>query len=216
MKHLTTNILVAAALWFVMFSPWTAPHLNFWGAMSCSAVILILLSFRWGGTRLHKEQITFTSTAIGVLSAALLWGIFWLGNYLATRWFGFAQEQVGNIYAMKDGNNPVLIATLLLILIGPAEEIFWRGFIQTRIQQNESLIPKRWPRFFGELVPVAITTLIYALVHIWSFNFMLVMAAMVCGGFWGLLYKFNKGNLWSLIVSHALWDAAVFIIFPIK
>jgi len=52
------------------------------------------------------------------------------------------------------------------------------------------------------------------LVHIWSFNFMLIMSALVCGIFWGLLYKYNK-NLVTLIVSHALWDVSVFVLFPI-
>ena len=37
-------LMAAAALWFIMFSPWTAPHVNFWAAMSCSAAILMTLA----------------------------------------------------------------------------------------------------------------------------------------------------------------------------
>ncbi|MGB4415561.1 MAG: CPBP family glutamic-type intramembrane protease [Paludibacter sp.] len=37
---------------------------------------------------------------------------------------------------------------------------------------------------------------------------------MVCGIFWGLLYKYNK-NLVTLIISHAVWDVSVLILFPI-
>ena len=37
-------VAVAAVLWFVMFSPWTAPMVNFWYAMTASAVILVTLS----------------------------------------------------------------------------------------------------------------------------------------------------------------------------
>jgi membrane protease YdiL (CAAX protease family) len=44
---------------------------------------------------------------------------------------------------------------------------------------------------------------------------MLIMAALVCGAFWGLLYMLNK-NLLTVLVSHALWDVAVFILFPIS
>ena len=43
MKRLLIAILIAAALWFVMFSPWTAPYLNFWWAMTASACVLITL-----------------------------------------------------------------------------------------------------------------------------------------------------------------------------
>jgi membrane protease YdiL (CAAX protease family) len=117
--------------------------------------------------------------------------------------FDFAKDQVGQIYMMKEGENPLLLSLLLIFLIGPAEEIFWRGYVQRMLE------PK-----FGSWVALIVTTLIYTLVHIWSFNFMLIMSAMVCGAFWGLLYKYNK-NLVTLIVSHAVWDVSVFILFPI-
>ena len=69
---------------------------------------------------------------------------------------------------MKEGESPWLLAALMLVLIGPAEEIFWRGYVQNALS-------KRWSPNVGFIV----TTLVYALVHIWSFNFMLVMAAAI-------------------------------------
>ena len=97
----------------------------------------------------------------------------------------------------------VLVGVLLTVLIGPAEEIFWRGYVQKQLGAR-----------YGDWFAVLITVLIYTLVHIWSFNFMLIMAAMVCGLFWGILYKYHK-NIVTLIVSHAVWDVAVFILIPI-
>ncbi len=89
-------------------------------------------------------------------------------------------------------------------MIGPAEEIFWRGYVQNALS-------KRWNPNTGFIV----TTLVYALVHIWSFNFMLVMAALVVGAIWGLAYRLYPQKLGALIVSHAVWDVAVFVLFPI-
>jgi uncharacterized protein len=197
-------ILVAAGLWFFMFSPWTAGMMNFWFAMSISASILWLLSIFFGKN--FKQQFSFTSkeVALGLVSAVALYGIFYLGNYLSTAWFDFAKPQIGNIYSMKEGNNPYLIGALLLVLIGPAEEIFWRGFIQRTIGIK-----------YGDWSAFILTTLVYTLVHIWSFNFMLIMAAMVCGAFWGLMFMYNKKNLVALVISHAVWDLSVFILFPI-
>ena len=86
----------------------------------------------------------------------------------------------------------------------PAEEIFWRGYVQNALS-------KRWSPNVGFIV----TTLVYALVHIWSFNFMLVMAALVVGAIWGLAYRLYPQKLGALIVSHAVWDVAVFVVFPI-
>ncbi|MEA4936245.1 MAG: type II CAAX endopeptidase family protein [Paludibacter sp.] len=198
-------ILIAAGLWFFMFSPWTAGIMNFWFAMSISASVLWLLSIFLGEN--FSKQFRFSSREIvlGLLSAVVLYGVFYLGNYLSTAWFDFAKPQIGNIYSMKDGSNLYLVGTLLLVLIGPAEEIFWRGYVQRTLGNK-----------YGDWTAFILTTLVYTLVHIWSFNFMLIMAAMVCGAFWGLMFMFNKKNLVSLVISHAVWDLSVFILFPIS
>lgn len=203
MKKIIIPILIAAALWFVMFSPWTKHLFNFWIAMAASTVILTVMSFLLRKDMLKDLHIDVKSIGIGIVAAVALYGIFYLGNFISSHLFDFARPQVDNIYAMKDGQNKLLIALGLLFVIGPAEEYFWRGYVQN------SLIKK-----VGENKAFIITVLIYSLVHIWSFNFMLVMAAMVCGIFWGLMYKYNK-NLVPLIISHALWDTFVFIILPI-
>jgi len=40
-------------------------------------------------------------------------------------------------------------------------------------------------------------------------------AAGVCGLFWGALYRFFPRHLLALVISHAAWDVAVFVLFPI-
>ncbi|MDD2525728.1 MAG: type II CAAX endopeptidase family protein [Bacteroidales bacterium] len=203
MKKIIIPFIVAALLWFVMFSPWTKEYVNFWITMGFSATILTGMSIFLGNNFKQQFSLSGKDLAIGVVSAAVLYVVFFLGNFFSTLLFDFAKEQVGTIYQMKEGENPLFLVLLLAILIGPAEEIFWRGFIQ------RTLIGK-----YGEWTALIATTLIYAFVHLWSFNFMLIMAAMVCGAFWGLLYKYNK-NLVTIIVSHAIWDVCVFILFPI-
>ena len=44
---------------------------------------------------------------------------------------------------------------------------------------------------------------------------MLVMAALVAGVVWGGLYRLYPRRMWAIIVSHAVWDVAVFVWFPI-
>jgi len=203
MKKVIIPIIIAALLWFLMFSPWTAPYINFWIAMAISGAILWFISIKWADN--FKAQFSFNlkDIIIGLLSAAVLWGVFYVGEYLSSILFDFSKEQVGNIYQMKEGENKVFLALLLALVIGPAEEIFWRGYVQRNLIKWKG----EWTAFF-------LTTFVYALVHIWSFNFMLIMAALVCGLFWGLIYRYNK-NLVTLIISHAVWDVAVFLIFPI-
>ena len=195
---------IAAVLWTIMFSPWTSPHVNFWVMMTCSGLILTTYSLICYPGLLKQIRMGWSDIALGVGLAAALWGVFWIGDKLSSLMFDFARPQVNLIYGMKEGENPVILTLLMLFIIGPAEEIFWRGFVQNKFS-------KHWNPNVGFIV----TTLIYGLVHVSKFNFMLIMAALVAGFIWGLAYRFFPERLGAIILSHALWDCAVFIWFPI-
>lgn len=205
MKQFVIAIVTAFVLWFLMFSPITACKVNFWVMMTLSALSLIVLSLCFGRSLIVGNlRFSWKDIGIGVGSAAVLWGVFWLGNFLSVRMFDFAQGEVADVYAMKTGENQLIIGMLLLFVIGPAEEIFWHGLVQSELTEK-----------IASLWVIVVTTLIYSLVHLPSFNFMLIMAALVCGLFWSTIYYYNR-NLLTVIISHALWDVAVFVLFPIS
>jgi membrane protease YdiL (CAAX protease family) len=194
------TVALAAILWFVtFFLAWS----NFWIKISCSAALLALLAFKlqpdYGG------QMRFGRKALvqGFLSAAALYGIFWLGKVASTALFPFAAHQIGAIYG-KGAHVPLpVVFALLLLVTGPCEEIYWRGFLQRQLMLR-----------FGNWRGWALGSAIYAGVHIWSFNFMLIGAAAVAGAFWGLLY-WRWQRLAPVIVSHAVWSAVIFAVAPI-
>ena len=204
MKRLLFTITIAAILWSIMFLPVTAPHINFWWMMTASACTLSILStfFNPGWWKVLKLDPSNIFLGIGI--AVALWGIFWMGDKISQIIFNFARPQVDLIYGMKEGESPWLLTILMLFLIGPAEEIFWRGYVQKTLQN-------KWSPNIG----FCVTTAIYALVHIGSCNFMLTMAALVAGFAWGLLYRLFPQKFTAIIISHALWDVAVFVWFPI-
>lgn len=208
--RLILAVLTAALLWFYMFSPLTRGAPNFWLIMSCAAVILtsLALAFSTDLGRLRPVEKPLWQVLGGIALAFVLWGIFWIGDKVSALLFDFARPEVDAVYAMKTGLSPALIAVLLLVLIGPAEEFFWRGYVQHTL---ERLCGGRNPKDRALLITVAV----YALVHVWSCNFMLVMAALVAGLVWGLVYRFCPKALPALIISHALWDALVFVLLPI-
>jgi membrane protease YdiL (CAAX protease family) len=72
----------------------------------------------------------------------------------------------------------------------------------------------RLMRQLGDYSGYAVTTMIYAGVHIFSLNLILALAALVAGAFWGALYIWRR-DLLLLIVSHAFWGAFIFAIAPI-
>ncbi len=203
LKKKILPLAVAFLLWFVMFSPITKKHIEFWFMMSISAVILILFSFfqrkDW------KEDFNFKLKYLflGIIFSVILWGVFYLGDFFSSLLFNFSKSQIAEIYSIKTGVNTLKLSLALALLIGPAEEIFWRGFIQNDLS-----------KYFNKSTGFLLATAAYTLVHISSLNFMLIMSSLVCGIFWGFLYK-KYNNLWVVIISHSIWDCAIFIYFPI-
>ena len=203
---LVVSVVVAATLWFIMFSPWTAPQVNFWACMSASAIVLTCFALVFGGWRslgLDSGSSLVKTCILGIVIAALLWGVFYVGDKVSQLLFSFARPQVDNIYNIKGTLSPTLLALLLLFVIGPAEEIFWRGYVQRTLSN-----------FRSPLFAFLVTTMCYTFIHLPSGNFMLVMAALVCGIVWGGLYYLMPNRLTAIIISHALWDAAAFVWLP--
>jgi len=204
-RSVTLGILIAVVFWFVMFSPWTKDSVNFWFTMIAATSVLTALSLIAGRKELNEVyKFKYSHMAIGLISAAVLYFVFFLGNSISNILFDFSREQVSNIYSTKEQADKIFIGLALLFWIGPAEEIFWRGFVQHRLMNK-----------FGAIRGMLITTAIYALVHIWAFNFILFMAALICGLFWGWMY-FKYKSLVPAIISHAVWDAFIFVVLPIS
>lgn len=202
-RSIIPPVVLAAVLWFLMFSPWTAPHLPFWWTMAASASILTTLAVVRGGRACLGQGLTLSAVGWGIAIAVVLWGVFWVGDKVSQLMFDFARPQVELVYSMKTGLSPLAISLLLLFVIGPAEEIFWRGYVQRTLAARIS-----------PLWAFVVTTTVYALVHLPSGNFMLIMAALTCGIAWGGLYWLMPRRLTAIIVSHAFWDAAAFVWFP--
>ena len=166
---------------------------------------ILALSCLFSNRAILKQVFSFkvTHLATGITSAAILYALFWVGHAVSNQLFGFSESQIAAIYSRKFGYSSILIGLLLFFWIGPAEEIFWRGFIQHRLSGR-----------FGYKKGLVFAALVYALVHIWAFNFMLVLAASVCGIFWGMLFARYK-SVWPGIASHAVWDLTIFVLFPL-
>jgi membrane protease YdiL (CAAX protease family) len=183
--------------------------LDFWWWMSIVIALLIALSLAldrsYAGLILSdfKNKLAW-KIGIGILTALSLYAVFYAGNWLSRQIFPFAGQGIGRVYGFKAGVSPLRIVLLTVCLIGPGEEFFWRGYLQ-----------RCWQGRFGALPGWLLAASLYALVHAGSGNLMLVLAAGVCGLFWGFLYLRFKSVL-LVAVSHTLWDLLVFIVFPFQ
>ncbi len=202
LRPMLWTLPLAFALWFLIFG---VSFGNFWLKLALSASLLAVI-----GLLLSRDhwKILFQAKRrdlwLGPLSALFLYGIFWLGKELSPLFFPFASQQISHIYLNKAQLDVRLIGLLLFFVVGPAEEIFWRGLIQRSLSQP--LGPER-----GLFLTVAL----YSLVHMFAFNFILLVAASVCGLFWGWLYQ-KEQRLVPVIFSHSLWDVTIFVLFPLS
>ena len=201
---LILTVLLAFALWFFLFSPWTKGMVNFWIAISLASLVLSIIALSRRKQIISELKINWQAIVAGIFIAAALWGVFWVGDKISSMMFSFEKSQVASIYSMRDGHSKWLIATLLLLIMGPAEEIFWRGYLQKTLQT-----------IISPNAGFVTSVILYSLAHLWSFNFMLIMAALVAGLVWGAIYRFFPKSLPALIISHSLWDVMVFVVFPI-
>jgi len=190
--------LLASSCWAITFG-WAKG--NFWVKIGLSVMAVVLYSLFW-----QRPTISFRlrSILLGLLSAAILYFIFLLGDRLAPIILPGATAQVGGIYSLGVGTNRILIFLLLFFITGPGEEIFWRGFLQDRLMAR-----------LGNFPGYMLTTGLYAGVHVFSRNLMLILAALVAGAFWGLLYCWKK-DLLIQITSHSFWSAVIFAVAPIR
>lgn len=202
-RLLIAFVSVAALLWFIMFSPWTKNFVNFWYMMTFSGVVLICIE-RFANKKHHLyKKPTVKTVAAGIAIAGILYGIFFVGYELSRLILDFARMQVEGIYTMKGNTSEWFIGLALLFIIGPAEEMFWRGYVQRSLMKR-----------LGGDKGFFVTLAIYTLIHIWSLNLMLIGAAAVCGFCWGVIYRANQKMLPALVISHALWDVAAFVLMP--
>lgn len=200
--------LVGAALFAPLFAVQSAGPLDFWLWIAASAGVATALAFaidRGLAHELRREvaRIPWRAAGWGALSALPLYALFFVGVALVRRVLPFAEREINVVYALKEGVPTARIVLLLVFVIAPAEEIFWRGSLQR-------LAMTRWGALSGCLGAAAV----YAAVHATSGNLLLVAAAGICGLFWGAMYA-RWRSLPANIVSHALWDVLVFIAAPL-
>ena len=115
------TVLLAFALWFFLFSPWTKGMVNFWIAISLASLVLSIIALSRRKQIISELKINWQAIVAGIFIAAALWGVFWVGDKISSMMFSFEKSQVASIYSMRDGHSKWLIATLLLLIMGPAE-----------------------------------------------------------------------------------------------
>lgn len=209
MKKIYLTLALAFILWFFMFCPITGITSTihsryFWYMMTPSALLLALLGLFFEKDNLKQNfHFEWKFVWFGIGHAIFLYGLSRFGVWIFTNLFDWAVPQIQAIYQTRTQLSPYIIGALLFGLIGPSEEIFWRGFLQKNLM-----------KIIGEKQGTALAIALYAFVHISALNPMLLIAALVLGLHWSLIFRHYK-SLLPGIISHAIWDTLIFVVFPI-
>ncbi len=177
------------------------PRTQFWNRMTGTGLTLGSLALA-SRPHLRKTRIGPKDVALGIGSAGALYVIFQIGDRLARVIMPNGAAEIEDIYKLQNLGSKEIIAARLITIIGPAEELFWRGVVQGTLMD-----------VLGKPLGTVVGTAAYGGAHLVTGNFTLIGAASIAGGFWGSLYAAGM-PMGALIVSHSVWDVYTFLIAP--
>ncbi|MFE8698027.1 CPBP family intramembrane glutamic endopeptidase [Cytobacillus sp. FJAT-53684] len=201
MKKLTTDfrLIIGLVLAHVLMYFTFQDKAVFWYIFTAS--LLFLISYSILNEEVEDQLPFFSYLMYGVTSGFILFGLFWLGNNLIELLNLPFTKEIAKLYGRYSPTMLWHYIVLLLIII-PGEELFWRGFVQKRML-NYTRIP----------MGILLSSLLYASVHLYSTHWILAFAALIAGLYWGFLYAWKK-SMPLVIVSHLIFDLFLFVILP--
>lgn len=208
MSRYFPHVLVLGLLLFIpLFVYRQIAFLDFWWWMSLNLVFLVGLTTLSdsGFRRTLSEDLQFDigkKVVVGIASAAILYLVFYVGNEMVRYVLDFAGRDISHVYGFKGNAALWRIGVLMLLIIGPGEELLWRGYVQGNLARK-----------YGKVEGYILATLIYTAIHVATGNLVLILAALAGGVFWGWMYMRYQSLLMNS-VSHIVWDIAVFLLLP--
>jgi len=177
------------------------PRPRFWQRMTRTGLGLGGLALvTQGELRRSRPRPVDVATGIGI--AAALYGVFQVGDRAARRIMPSGAEDIGDVYELRSLRPAKEIAIRLAGVIGPAEELYWRGLLQAELSRR-----------LGPVRGAAAAAAIYGGAHVVTGNPTLVGAATVAGAGWSALAALGV-PMPALVVSHVVWDIWIFLVQP--
>jgi membrane protease YdiL (CAAX protease family) len=174
-----------------------------WAGIGATAVTLAVALLVLDGRRL----VGLLAPSRGPVAYGALVGAFMtLATYalypLVSDFSAPFATDVAHLYARLGGDARTGRA-LLLVPIVVAEELVWRGFVQSALQRR-----------YGARASVLLATVLYALAHAPVGSALLVVVALACGLVWSAL-RATTSSLIAPLLAHLLWDLVVLFVVPV-
>lgn len=189
-------LAVAAGWWFV-----SSGKGNVWvvtpAVMGCLGVAAVLARrLVWAG---HPGGVR--SFAIGVASGLALYGATLVFILIVSRWER-VRSMVADQYGWAKGTSRLRVIASSLLIVVPAEEVFWRGLVQGRLASTMAVAAAS-----------ALAWLAYVAATSPARSAPLTAAAVVGGAVWvGLAWW--SGGICASLASHMVWTGLMLIAPP--
>lgn len=194
-----SSYIFAFFLWMDLFVLHTIPYPIL---LPLIATFLIVIPIFIDTRFYHKLHIRWYSFVQGIISAVLLFFFFSLGYLFIKSFWAELLPHLDIIYSMRTLIEPYWLVITFIVIIGFAEELYFRGTIQSLLMNK-----------FGTQRGLLCSTALYGLVHIPAQNPILFFASIFAGYFWGWLFM-KTGNVIVSATCHTCWTLLVFILFP--
>ncbi|RNF38514.1 CPBP family intramembrane glutamic endopeptidase [Planococcus salinus] len=187
---------VAFGLYYLAFQDTSV----FWYMYSFALLVLISFAIVYG--MIFDEMVTWKSLIYGIGYGTVIYAIVAAGFQLL-QLFPVNIEQSVESFLSAFAPTSIWHYLLLMFIIVPGEEFFWRGFVQQKLKQY-------LPTSFAILVASVLFGLALALGGFWPG----MLAAIVAGAILGILYEWKK-SMPAIIVTHLVMIVLLFLILPL-
>lgn len=195
--HLSILLPIAFGLYFLAFQN----AATFWYMYTFS--LLVLMSFSMLFIKIYDEMPTWKSLIYGLGYGTLIYAII-AGGYQAFLFLPF--DAGSSVSRLLETFAPTSIwhFLLLMFVIVPGEEIFWRGYIQQKLKKYMS----------GPMAVLASSVLFGLALGLGGFVSG-TFAAVASGIVLGFLYEWKR-SMPLLIVAHLVMIVLLFLIKPLS
>lgn len=193
---LILSLLFAYAFTWITFSN----EKVFWYFYTFTILFLMSISFFFG--KISDNVKTPNYVVLSIIAGILLYIILALGYFLIEVLPFTSVKDIDKFYR-KFGPTSIWHFLLLLFLIAPGEELFWRGYIQQQM--------KRW---ISPIASVIVTAGLFSLTFVFSEFWFGILGAFVVSMVLGLLYEWKK-SMPLIILAHISMLVLLFLLFPL-
>jgi len=202
-------IVDTISICFLILFPHFVPLPFYSYAVVCFLFILVFLKRE--GSKLSDIGLKPKGIRLGTIIAGICTGLSWIAfmqwlyiPFIMHFFKSYVKSYTEYDFIRNHVSNLLITIAASWVIAGFYEETVFRGFIQTIIQ--------RWmkERKYSFWVSGIATSILFGLYHIQQGVFG-VIPAMLGGLYWTAMLKYFRGNLWYVIISHAVYDTAALI-----